>query len=153
LKKPRFLPFWVVGLGVLVLYVAGVFVILTVDRFLPALPHSAELGEASALVGSFLTVISTFFLLYTIHLQQRIRDEEAIEAHWFEFLKRWSEYAQDGELRDRRAAIVTSANFTEAAQRKNVEVGVSIRYEPLARRVAWYFEALIESKRLLPLLV
>jgi PLD-like domain len=54
---------------------------------------------------------------------------------------------------DRRAAIVTSANFTEAAQRKNVEVGVSIRYEPLARRVAWYFEALIESKRLLPLLV
>jgi hypothetical protein len=67
-KNPRFLPFWVVGLGVLVLYVTGVVVIVTVDRFLPALPHSAELGEASALVGSFLTVISTFFLLYTIHL-------------------------------------------------------------------------------------
>src|ERR1700720_4205711 len=102
-KNPRFLPFWVVGLGVLVLYVAGVVVIVTVDRFLPALPHSAELGEASALVGSFLTVISTFFLLYTIHLQQRIRDEEAIEAHWFELLKRWSELAQDSELNDRKA--------------------------------------------------
>lgn len=102
-KNPRFLPFWVVGLGVLVLYVAGVVVIVTVDRFLPALPHSAELGEASALVGSFLTVISTFFLLYTIHLQQRIRDEEAVEAHWFELLKRWSEYAQDHELIDRAA--------------------------------------------------
>src|ERR1700738_4140919 len=80
-KKPRFLPFWVVGLGVLVLYVAGVVVIVTVDRFLPALPHSADLGDASALVRSFLTVISTFFLLYTIHLQQRIRAEEAVEAH------------------------------------------------------------------------
>jgi hypothetical protein len=102
-KKPRFLPFWVVGLGVLVLYVAGVFVILTVDRFLPALPHSAALGEASALVGSFLAVISTFFLLYTIHLQQKIRDEQAVEAHWFELLKRWAEFAQDSELKDRKA--------------------------------------------------
>jgi hypothetical protein len=53
----------------------------------------AALGEASALVGSFLTVISTFFLLYTIHLQQKIRNEEAVEAHWFELLKRWPEYA------------------------------------------------------------
>ncbi len=102
-KKPRFLPFWVVGLGFLVLYVAGVFVILTVDRFLPALPHSAALGEASALVGSFLAVISTFFLLYTIHLQQKIRDEQAVEAHWFELLKRWAEFAQDSELKDRKA--------------------------------------------------
>jgi hypothetical protein len=102
-KKLRFLPFWIVGLGVLVLYVAGLLVILTVDNFVPALTHVAALGEASALVGSFLTVISTFFLLYTIHLQQKIRNEEAIEAHWFEFLKRWPEYAQERELRDRAA--------------------------------------------------
>jgi hypothetical protein len=102
-KKPRFLPFWFVGLGVLVLYVAGLLVILAVGKMVPALPHAAELGEASALVGSFLTVISTFFLLYTIYLQQRIRDEQAVEAHWFELLKRWSEYAQERELRDRAA--------------------------------------------------
>jgi hypothetical protein len=99
-KKPRFLPFWVVGLGVLVLYVAGVVVILTVDRFLPALPHSAALGEASALVGSFLAVISTFFLLYTIHLQQKIRDEQAVEAHWFELLKRWADSAEESRIKD-----------------------------------------------------
>jgi hypothetical protein len=78
-------------------------VILTVDNFVPAPTHVAALGEASALVGSFLTVISTFFLLYTIHLQQKIRNEEAVEAHWFELLKRWPEYAQDRELRDRAA--------------------------------------------------
>jgi hypothetical protein len=34
---------------------------------------------------------------------------------------------------------VTSANFTEAAQRKNVEVGVDIRYSPTAVRLANYF--------------
>jgi hypothetical protein len=102
-KKLRFLPFWIVGLGVLVLYVAGLLVILTVDNFVPALTHVAALGEASALVGSFLTVISAFFLLYTIHLQQKVRNEEAVEAHWFELLKRWPEYAQDRELRDRAA--------------------------------------------------
>jgi hypothetical protein len=80
-KKPQFLPFWAVGLSILVLYVIGIVVILTVGKIIPALPHAAELGEASALVGSFLTVISTFFLLYTIYLQQRIRDEQAVEAH------------------------------------------------------------------------
>jgi phosphatidylserine/phosphatidylglycerophosphate/cardiolipin synthase-like enzyme len=34
---------------------------------------------------------------------------------------------------DQRAAIITSANFTEAAQRKNIEVGMLIRHQPTVR--------------------
>ncbi len=51
---------------------------------------------------------------------------------------------------DRRTAIVTSANFTEAAQRKNIEAGVLIRYEPFVTRLSAYFEALRNSGQLLP---
>lgn len=40
---------------------------------------------------------------------------------------------------DHSRALVTSANFTDAAQRKNVEVGVDIRYPPAAARLADYF--------------
>lgn len=40
---------------------------------------------------------------------------------------------------DRSRALITSANFTDAAQRKNVEVGVEIRYPPTAARLADYF--------------
>lgn len=50
---------------------------------------------------------------------------------------------------DRRAAIVTSANFTEAAQQRNIEVGVLVRFEPVARRLAEYFEALCSAGTLL----
>jgi hypothetical protein len=49
---------------------------------------------------------------------------------------------------DGRIALVTSANFTEAAQRKNIEVGVLIRHEPMAARLRDYFEALRHSGRL-----
>lgn len=49
---------------------------------------------------------------------------------------------------DRRTAIVTSANFTEAAQRKNIEAGVLIRYEPFVLRLATYFDALRDSGQL-----
>ena len=50
---------------------------------------------------------------------------------------------------DRRVALITSANFTEAAQRKNIEAGVLIRYEPFVTRLNSYFEALRDSGRLL----
>ncbi|MEX0669182.1 MAG: DISARM system phospholipase D-like protein DrmC [Pirellulales bacterium] len=46
---------------------------------------------------------------------------------------------------DRSRALVTSANFTDAAQRKNVEVGVDIRYPPAAARLADYFLGLCSS--------
>ena len=46
---------------------------------------------------------------------------------------------------DRSAALISSANFTEAAQRRNIEAGLLVRYEPIARRVAEYAEGLIRS--------
>jgi len=51
---------------------------------------------------------------------------------------------------DRRVAVITSANFTDAAQRKNIEVGVLIRHEPFVTRLNSYFEALRDSGRLVP---
>jgi hypothetical protein len=113
-RRPLFLPFWAIGLFILIVYVAGLFATLVIfdvpgewakrpiNQNFPALQNAAALGEATALVGSFLTVISTFFLLYTIHLQQRIRDEQAVEAHWFELLKRWPAVAEDQEMKDHR---------------------------------------------------
>jgi phosphatidylserine/phosphatidylglycerophosphate/cardiolipin synthase-like enzyme len=50
---------------------------------------------------------------------------------------------------DRSAAIITSANFTEAAQHRNIEAGVIIRHEPTIRRLANYFVGLRESNRLI----
>ncbi|MBI4325368.1 MAG: phospholipase [Chloroflexi bacterium] len=50
---------------------------------------------------------------------------------------------------DRRIAIVTSANFTEAAQSENIEAGVLIRYEPFVTRLNSYFEELRTSGQLL----
>lgn len=44
---------------------------------------------------------------------------------------------------DRRLALVTSANFTDAAQWKNVEAGVEIRHRPTVERLADYFGGLI----------
>ncbi|MBN2033991.1 MAG: hypothetical protein JW836_11995 [Deltaproteobacteria bacterium] len=41
---------------------------------------------------------------------------------------------------DRRTALVSSANFTEAAQTSNIEAGVLITYEPFVRRISEYFE-------------
>ncbi len=43
---------------------------------------------------------------------------------------------------DRSAALVTSANFTEAAQKRNIEVGVLIRHPSHAERLAGYFHGL-----------
>ncbi len=46
---------------------------------------------------------------------------------------------------DRRTAFVTSANFTEAAQTRNIEVGALIHCERFAARLAAHFEALAEA--------
>ena len=49
---------------------------------------------------------------------------------------------------DRRAALVTSANFTEAAQVRNIEAGVLLRHAPLVWRLAEYFEGLVTTGQL-----
>ena len=49
---------------------------------------------------------------------------------------------------DGKAAIITSANFTEAAQRKNIEVGMLVRHQTAVQRLVDYFSALRMSNRL-----
>jgi phosphatidylserine/phosphatidylglycerophosphate/cardiolipin synthase-like enzyme len=51
---------------------------------------------------------------------------------------------------DRRLAFVTSANFTEAAQMRNIEVGALIRSERFAARLAGHFETLTDVGLLKP---
>lgn len=43
---------------------------------------------------------------------------------------------------DRKLAFVTSANFTKAAQTRNIEVGALVRSEHFARELARHFDAL-----------
>jgi len=45
---------------------------------------------------------------------------------------------------DRKIALVTSANFTEAAQDRNIEAGVLIQSAHFSGRLQGYFESLIE---------
>lgn len=47
-------------------------------------------------------------------------------------------------ITDHTTALVTSANFTEAAQFRNIEAGVQIKHIPMVRRLEAYFEGLIE---------
>ena len=46
---------------------------------------------------------------------------------------------------DGRTAFVSSANFTEAAQERNIEVGVLVRSEIVAERIINFFAALIST--------
>jgi phosphatidylserine/phosphatidylglycerophosphate/cardiolipin synthase-like enzyme len=46
---------------------------------------------------------------------------------------------------DRRVALVTSANFTEAAQERNIEVGVLVRSARFAARLADHFASLADA--------
>lgn len=46
---------------------------------------------------------------------------------------------------DREVALVTSANFTDAAQWKNIEAGVEIRHRPTVERLVDYFTGLIRG--------
>jgi hypothetical protein len=46
----------------------------------------------------------------------------------------------------------SSANFTEAAQQRNIEVGLLIRNPTLAKRITFFFDSLLEQNMLLPVL-
>jgi phosphatidylserine/phosphatidylglycerophosphate/cardiolipin synthase-like enzyme len=49
---------------------------------------------------------------------------------------------------DLAAALITSANFTEAAQSRNIEAGVLLRQPRQVRRLRDYFEGLIDEGKL-----
>lgn len=51
---------------------------------------------------------------------------------------------------DRQVALVTSANFTQAAQVRNIEVGLLIRSKSFAMHLTRHFESLADTQHLLP---
>lgn len=51
---------------------------------------------------------------------------------------------------DRRAVLITSANFTEAAQGRNIEAGFLCREPHHVGRIANYFDALVKTRQLIP---
>jgi phosphatidylserine/phosphatidylglycerophosphate/cardiolipin synthase-like enzyme len=51
---------------------------------------------------------------------------------------------------DRHDLFVSSANFTEAAQNRNLEVGLLIRSVPVATNLAGHFDALVTQGLLVP---
>ncbi len=63
--------------------------------------------------------------------------------------KRASLHAQVGVV-DGVQGFVSSANFTEAAQLRNIEVGVVIRSEPVAAQVTAFFDVLLRTRNLEP---
>jgi phosphatidylserine/phosphatidylglycerophosphate/cardiolipin synthase-like enzyme len=52
---------------------------------------------------------------------------------------------------DEATVFVTSANLTEAAFDRNIELGLLVRDRPLALTVASQFQGLIDQRLLLPL--
>ena len=46
---------------------------------------------------------------------------------------------------DGRTAFVSSANFTEAAQERNIEVGALVRSQIIAERLITFFSALVST--------
>jgi phosphatidylserine/phosphatidylglycerophosphate/cardiolipin synthase-like enzyme len=50
---------------------------------------------------------------------------------------------------DKQAAFISSANFTEAAQARNIEVGVLVRSRAFADELANHFDALADRQVLL----
>jgi phosphatidylserine/phosphatidylglycerophosphate/cardiolipin synthase-like enzyme len=49
---------------------------------------------------------------------------------------------------DRSAVFVSSANFTEAAQEKNIEVGLLLKSPVVADRISRFFEQLAAARLL-----
>jgi phosphatidylserine/phosphatidylglycerophosphate/cardiolipin synthase-like enzyme len=57
-----------------------------------------------------------------------------------------------GVIVDDTAALITSANFTDAAQSRNIEAGVLLRDPHQVKRLKTYFEALISTGKLTAIL-
>jgi phosphatidylserine/phosphatidylglycerophosphate/cardiolipin synthase-like enzyme len=52
-------------------------------------------------------------------------------------------------IADQRQALITSANFTEAAQKRNIEVGLLVTHYPTVSRLAAYLFGLREKECLI----
>lgn len=49
---------------------------------------------------------------------------------------------------DQSVALISSANLTEAAQKRNIEAGVLVKHQPFAERIGSYFQGLIAAGEL-----
>jgi phosphatidylserine/phosphatidylglycerophosphate/cardiolipin synthase-like enzyme len=52
---------------------------------------------------------------------------------------------------DEQRLFVSSANFTEAAHERNIEVGLLVRSPALAAKLVGYFDALVAAGALQPI--
>jgi phosphatidylserine/phosphatidylglycerophosphate/cardiolipin synthase-like enzyme len=55
-------------------------------------------------------------------------------------------------IADEERSFITSANFTEAAQTRNIEVGAELTSSHEPKALSMYFKRLIEAHILVPLL-
>jgi phosphatidylserine/phosphatidylglycerophosphate/cardiolipin synthase-like enzyme len=53
---------------------------------------------------------------------------------------------------DGESVFISSANFTEAAQERNIEIGLLVRSHSLAERVVLHFDTLLTANLLMPVL-
>jgi phosphatidylserine/phosphatidylglycerophosphate/cardiolipin synthase-like enzyme len=53
---------------------------------------------------------------------------------------------------DQMVTLITSANFTEAAQERNIELGALLRDHRIAQRIHQHFHFLIDRQKLLPVI-
>jgi phosphatidylserine/phosphatidylglycerophosphate/cardiolipin synthase-like enzyme len=53
---------------------------------------------------------------------------------------------------DQKVTLITSANFTEAAQERNIELGALLRDHRIAQRIHQHFHFLIDRQILLPVI-
>jgi phosphatidylserine/phosphatidylglycerophosphate/cardiolipin synthase-like enzyme len=49
---------------------------------------------------------------------------------------------------DGESVFVSSANFTEAAQQKNIEIGLLLKSEAVAERITRFLDSLVGASRL-----
>jgi phosphatidylserine/phosphatidylglycerophosphate/cardiolipin synthase-like enzyme len=54
-------------------------------------------------------------------------------------------------IADRSLALVTSANLSDSAQKRNLELGVLIKNPSYASKICNYFDGAVKTKVLLPL--
>jgi phosphatidylserine/phosphatidylglycerophosphate/cardiolipin synthase-like enzyme len=119
---------------------------LRVKLFLDVQRHPADTSLPEKVVGRFAQRFIT----------QEWPGEKVPELYYdprslvADTLKRSSMHAK-GVVVDRRVALVTSANFTEAAQTRNIEVGALIRSQGFATQLAGHFESLAAAGLLRPL--
>ena len=115
-------------------------------------------------------------LILNVHRKygDKTQNEDLLEAAKLEFSKNWPWHEKPAVwyfpeslhlnandrasmhakfvIADEERCFITSANFTEAAQKKNIEVGVELTHSQEPKTLSRYFKQLIVDGKLAPLL-